>query len=75
MADVKEIIAQLTENKELMEKVAKADPKQAVDLLKKANINVDEADIKKVQDVLGDGKVDAKDIMNLAGGVFRKKEN
>ena len=72
MADVAEIIKKVSENKELMAQIAKADPAQAKDLLKKANIDVSEDDIKKVQAAVSDGKLDFGDLKNLAGGLFKK---
>lgn len=72
MADIKEVIRKVSENKELMAQIAKADPAQAKDLLKKANIDVSEEDIKKVQAAVSDGKLDLGDIANLAGGLFKK---
>jgi hypothetical protein len=72
MADIAEIIKKVSENKELMAQIAKADPAQAKDLLKKANIDVSEDDIKKVQSAVSDGKLDLGDIKNLAGGLFKK---
>ena len=72
MADIAEIIKKVSENKELMAQVAKADPAQAKDLLKKANIDVSEDDIKKVQAAVSDGKLDLGDLKNLAGGLFKK---
>ncbi len=72
MADITEIIKKVSENKELMAQIAKADPTQAKDLLKKANIDVDEADIKKVQAAVSDGKLDLGDIKDIAGGLFKK---
>ena len=72
MANITDIIKQVSGNKELMAQIAKLDPAQAKDLLKKANIDVDEADIKKIQDSLADGKFDLGDIKNLAGGLFKK---
>ena len=72
MADIAEIIKKVSENKELMAQIAKADPAQAKDLLKKANIDVSEDDIKKVQSALSDGKLDLGDLKNLADGLFKK---
>ena len=72
MANITDIIKQISGNKELMAQVAKVDPAQAKELLKKANIDIDEADIKKVQAALADGKLDLGDIKNLAGGLFKK---
>ncbi len=72
MADIAAIVKQVSENKELMAQISKADPKQAVELLKKANIDVEEDDIKKVQAAVADGKLDLGDIKNLAGGLFKK---
>ena len=72
MADITEIIKKVSENKELMAQIAKADPTQAKDLLKKANIDVDEADIKKVQAAVSDGKLDLGDIKDITGGLFKK---
>ncbi len=72
MADITEIIKKVSENKELMAQIAKADPTQAKDLLKKANIDVDESDIKKVQAAVSDGKLDLGDIKDIAGGLFKK---
>ena len=72
MADIAEIIKKVSENKELMAQIAKADPAQAKDLLKKANIDVSEDDIKKVQAAVSDGKLDLGDLKNLAGGLFKK---
>ena len=72
MADIAGIIKQVSENKELMAQIAKADPTQAKDILKKANIDISEEDIKKVQAAVSDGKLDLGDIKNLAGGLFKK---
>ena len=72
MANINEIIKSISGNKELMAQVAKADPKQGVEILKKVNINVSEDDIKKVQAALADGKLDLNDIKDLAGGLFNK---
>ncbi len=72
MANITEVIRKVSENKELMAQIAKADPAQAKDLLKKANIDVSEEDIKKVQAAVSDGKLDLGDIANLAGGLFKK---
>ena len=72
MADIAEIIKKVSENKELMAQIAKADPAQAKDLLKKANIDVSEDYIKKVQSAVSDGKLDLGDLKNLAGGLFKK---
>ena len=72
MANINEIIKSISGNKELMAQIAKADPKQGVELLKKVNIDVSEDDIKKVQAALADGKLDLNDIKDLAGGLFNK---
>ena len=72
MADIAEIIKKVSENKELMAQIAKADPAQAKNLLKKAKIDVSEDDIKKVQSAVSDGKLDLGDLKNLAGGLFKK---
>ena len=72
MADITEVIRKVSENKELMAQIAKADAKQAKDLLKKANIDVAEEDIKKVQAAVADGKLDLGDLKDLAGGLFKK---
>jgi hypothetical protein len=72
MADIAAIIKKVSENKELMAQIAKADAKQAKDLLKKANIDVAEEDIKKVQAAVADGKLDLDDLKDLAGGLFKK---
>ncbi len=70
--DITEIIKKISGNKELMAQIAKVDPKQGVELLKKVNIDVDEDDIKKIQATVADGKLDLGDIKNLAGGIFGK---
>ena len=67
MADIAEIIKKVSENKELMAQIAKADPAQAKDLLKKANIDVSEDDIKKVQSAVSDGKLDLGDLNSRCG--------
>ena len=72
MADISGIIKSISGNKELMAQVAKADPKQGVELLKKVNIDVSEDDIRKIQAALADGKLDLNDIKDLAGGLFNK---
>ncbi|MCR5031271.1 MAG: hypothetical protein K6A92_00265 [Lachnospiraceae bacterium] len=72
IADIIDILKQVNGNKELMAQIAKADPKQAVALLKQANINITEDDIKKVQEAVADGKLDLGDIKNLAGTLFKK---
>ena len=70
--DIADIIKQINGNKELMAQIAKADPKEGVALLKQANIDVTEDDIKKVQAAVADGKLYLGDIKNLAGGLFKK---
>ncbi len=72
MGDIAAILKQISGNKELMAQIAKADPAQTKDLLKKANIDVSEADIKLVQSAVADGKLDLNDIKNIAGGLFKK---
>ncbi len=72
MGDITEIIKQFNGNKELMAQIAKADPAQSKELLKKANIDVSEDDIKLVQAAVADGKLDLGDIKTLAGGLFKK---
>ena len=72
MGDITAILKQINGNKELMAQIVKADPAQAKDLLKKANINVSEDDIKLVQSAVADGKLDLNDIKNIAGGLFNK---
>ena len=71
MADIKDIIKQLGGNKDLMNQISKADVNQAKDLLNKAGVKVDEADVKKVKDALADGKIDMKEIKDIAGGLFK----
>lgn len=73
MGDITEILKQINGNKELMAQIAKADPAQSKELLKKANIDVSEDDIKLVQSAVADGKLDLGDLKNLAGGLFKKK--
>ena len=70
--DVAQIVKQISGNKELMAQIAKVDPKEGVALLKKANIDVSEDDIKKVQAAVADGKLDLGDLKDLAGGLFKK---
>ncbi len=72
MGDITAILKQINGNKELMAQIVKADPAQAKDLLKKANIDVSEDDIKLVQSAVADGKLDLNDIKNIAGGLFNK---
>ncbi|RKM59685.1 hypothetical protein D6856_10760 [Butyrivibrio sp. XB500-5] len=72
MGNITEIIKQISGNKELMAQIAKVDPAQAKEILKKANIDISEDDIKKVQAAVSDGKLDFGDIKNLAGGLFKK---
>ena len=72
MANINEIVKSISGNKELMAQIAKADPKEGVALLKKANIDVSEDDIKKVQAAVSDGKLDLGDLKDLAGGLFKK---
>lgn len=72
MGDIRAILKQINGNKELMAQIAKVDPAQAKELLKKANIDVSEADIKLVQSAVADGKLDLNDIKNIAGGLFKK---
>ena len=45
---------------------------QAKEIFKKANIDISEADIKKVQAAVADGKLDLKDLKDIAGGLFKK---
>ena len=72
MADIKDVIKQVSSNPELMKQISKADLSQAKELLQKANINVDDAEIKKVQSALADGKLDLGDIKNIAGSFLKK---
>ncbi len=72
MADITSIIKQISGNKDLLKQLSSADLSQAKDLLAKANINIDEADVKKVQSALAGGKFDLGDIKNIAGGLFKK---
>lgn len=71
MADIKAIVKQLGGNKDLMRQISKADLSQAKELLKKANINLSDADIKKVQDAFADGKLDFGEIKDLAGAFMK----
>ena len=71
MADIKDIIKQLGGNKDLMKQISKADLSQAKDLLKKANINLSDEDIKEVQAALADGKLDFGEIKDLAGTLLK----
>ena len=48
MGDITAILKQINGNKELMAQIVKADSAQAKDLLKKANIDVSEDDIKNI---------------------------
>jgi hypothetical protein len=68
--DVKDIITKVAGNKELLEKLKSADINQTKDLLNKAGVKVDDADIKKVKEALADGKIDMKEIKDIAGGLF-----
>lgn len=70
--DIAGIVKEISNNKELMAQIAKVDPKEAVSLLKKANIDISEDDVKKVQAAVSDGKLDLGDIKDLAGGLFKK---
>ncbi len=45
---------------------------QSDEILKKANIDVSEDDIKKVQAAVADGKLELGDLKNLAGGFLKK---
>ena len=65
--DVKDIITKVAGNKELLDKLKSADVKQAKELLDKAGVKVDEADVKKVKEALADGKIDMKEIKDIAG--------
>lgn len=69
--DVKDIIAKVSGNKDLVEQIKKADPKQVKGLLDKAGVKVDESDAKAVKAALSDGKLDLNDIKNIAGGLFK----
>ena len=53
--DVKDIIAKVSGNKDLVEQIKKADPKQVKGLLDKAGVKVDESDAKAVKAALSDG--------------------
>jgi hypothetical protein len=72
ITDVAEIVKKVNGNPELMKQIAKADPKEGVALLKKANIDASEDDIKKIQAAVADGKLDLGDIKDLAGSLFKK---
>ena len=69
--DVKDIITKVAGNKELLDKLKSADVKQAKELLDKAGVKVDEADVKKVKEALADGKIDMKEIKDIAGGLLK----
>ena len=69
--DVKDIIIKVAGNKDLLDKLKSADVNQAKELLDKAGVKVDEADVKKVKEALADGKIDMKEIKNIAGGLFK----
>ena len=69
--DVKDIITKVAGNKDLLDKLKAADVKQAKELLDKAGVKVDEADVKKVKETLADGKIDMKEIKDIAGGLFK----
>ena len=69
--DVKDIITKVAGNKELLDKLKAADVKQAKELLDKAGVKVNEADVKKVKEALADGKIDMKEIKDIAGGLFK----
>jgi len=69
--DVKDIITKVAGNKELLEKLKSADINQAKDLLNKAGVKVDETDVKKVKEALADGKIDMKELKDIAGGLFK----
>ena len=59
------------EFEELLEKLKSADINQAKDLLNKAGVKVDETDVKKVKEALADGKIDMKELKDIAGGLFK----
>lgn len=63
---------QIPGNKDFLKQLSSADFSQVKDLFAKANINIDEADVKKVQSALAEGKFDLGDIKNIAGGLFKK---
>jgi hypothetical protein len=69
--DVKDIITKVAGNKDLLDKLKSADVNQAKELLDKAGVKVDEADVKKVKEALADGKIDMKEIKDIAGGLFK----
>ena len=69
--DAKDIITKVAGNKDLLDKLKAADVKQAKELLDKAGVKVDEADVKKVKEALADGKIDMKEIKDIAGGLFK----
>lgn len=54
-----------------MKQISTADLSQAKDLLKKANIDISDDDIKKVQAALADGKLDFGEIKDLAGAFMK----
>ena len=62
---------QLGGNKDLMKQISKADLSQSKDILKKANINLSDDDIKKVQKALADGKLDLGEIKDIAGALMK----
>ncbi len=68
--ELKDIITKVAGNKDLIEKLKGADINQAKDLLSKAGIKVDDSDVKKVKEALADGKLDMKEIKDIAGGLF-----
>ncbi len=72
ITDVAEIVKKVNGNPELMKQIAKADPKEGVALLKKANVDASEEDIKKIQAAVADGKLDLGDIKDLAASLFKK---
>ena len=69
--DLKDIVRKVAGNKDLMEKVKSADQKETKKLLEKAGIKVDDFDVKKIKDALADGKLDMKEIKDIAGGLLK----
>ncbi len=69
--ELKEIITKVAGNKELLSKLKGADLNQTKELLNKAGIKIDDADVKKVKEALEDGKLDMKEIKDIAGGLFK----
>ncbi len=71
--DIQEIIKKVMGDKDLMEKIKKADLSEAAELLKNANIDIKDVDVEKIKAAVSKGDFDLGSLKDLAGGILGGK--